>query len=70
MNQSEIQPLMTVPEFAEKILEVSEAKGWQLVAEGAFPVIRNGRIVRVDAARARAAFIEKFERNANPRKKK
>jgi hypothetical protein len=51
---------MTLPEFAEKVLRCSEAKGWRLVAEGAFPVIRNGRLVRVDPRKALAVFTEKF----------
>jgi hypothetical protein len=60
-QNAEVQDaLMTVPEFCKKVLRCSEAKGWTLVAEGAFPVIRNGRMVRVDPVKARAAFIQKF----------
>jgi hypothetical protein len=58
--ETETSTLMTLPEFAEKVLRCSEAKGWRLVAEGAFPVIRNGRLVRVDPRKALAVFTEKF----------
>ncbi len=52
--------LMTVPEFAEKVLRCSESMGWRLARENAFPVIRNGRLVRVEPKRALEAYLKKF----------
>jgi hypothetical protein len=54
------QGLMTVPEFATKMLRCSESMGWRLARENAFPVIRNGRLVRVEPRRALEAYLKKF----------
>jgi hypothetical protein len=51
---------MTVPEFAKQKLRCSISMGWKLAKEGAFPVIRNGRLVRVEPKKALTAFIAKF----------
>jgi hypothetical protein len=55
-----IEPLITVPEFAKTMLRCSESMGWRLVAEGAFPVVRNGKLVRVQPQRALASYVAKF----------
>jgi hypothetical protein len=54
--------LMSVPDFAEQVLGCSRSMGWRLAKEGAFPVIRNGRLVRVEPRKALDAYIAKFSR--------
>jgi hypothetical protein len=56
------ESLMSVPEFAERVLRCSRSMGWRLANEGAFPVIRNGRLVRVEPKKALAAYVAKFSK--------
>jgi len=53
---------MSVPQFAERVLRCSQSMGWRLAKEGAFPVIRNGRLVRVEPKKALAVYIAKFSK--------
>jgi hypothetical protein len=54
--------LMGIPEFAKRYLRCSQSMAWKLAKEGAFPVIRNGRLVRVEPKKALAAYIAKFSK--------
>jgi hypothetical protein len=55
-----LEPLMTIPQFAKEILRCSRAQGFKLAREGAFPVVRNGQMTRVEPRRALAAYLAKF----------
>jgi hypothetical protein len=55
-----LEPLMTIAEFSKDILRCSRAQGFKLAREGAFPVVRNGQMTRVEPRRALAAYLAKF----------
>jgi hypothetical protein len=55
-----LEPLMTIAEFSKEILRCSRAQGFKLAREGAFPVVRNGQMTRVEPRRALSAYLAKF----------
>ena len=56
-TSQDLQKLLRVPEVAE-ILDISEDRVYDLARQGIIPVVRLGRVIRVDRA-ALQEFIKK-----------
>jgi excisionase family DNA binding protein len=58
------EELLTVSEFAERVMHCSQSMLWKLIREGSIPVVRNGRLIRIQPKRALDAYVQKFTKLA------